>query len=170
MGTDITAEIHVLKNNFWKECRNQDCLDTVNKQSYEFFALLAGVRNEEFEFIPIVKEPKGLPEDIQRKLDAYGFEYEWNGAEWGISWVTLQEILSDPCLSLKHSENYLFKEIVPCLMRLAKMENVTFEQIRIVYGFFKNAIFVKKKIGELYVRTWEKRAGQSGKRRKSAFH
>ena len=97
MGTDITAEIHVLKNNFWKECRNQDCLDAVNKQSYEFFALLAGVRNEEFEFIPIVKEPKGLPEDIQRKLNDDGFEYEWNGAEWGISWVTLQEILSDPC-------------------------------------------------------------------------
>lgn len=78
---------------------NSILVDGLNRRNYNFFAVLANVRNETWsDRIPPIAEPRGLPSDLSgRGVDAdgchMGSDYDWEFGDHSLSYITLQELL-----------------------------------------------------------------------------
>ncbi len=100
MGTDLYLQIEVRIDGKWNWIgkylpnfiNKNNYFPIIIYRSYEFFSIIAGVRNH-FGIIPITK-PRGLPKDIDPVLLKEYNEYTGNilTGEHTFSWLTIKEI------------------------------------------------------------------------------
>jgi hypothetical protein len=89
MGTDIYLHVERRHGSSWEYCGELDALEI---RHYEFFAILANVKNpirstEPFEYIA---NPRGLPEDMSEDLKKDSLLPTGHDA----GWITLRELLN----------------------------------------------------------------------------
>lgn len=88
MGTDIYLHAEKRSNGVWHHCGE---LEEFEIRNYQFFAILANVRNPIRSTVPFhfIVEPRGLPDDMSEVLQHEGLLRF--GHDPG--WVTLRELL-----------------------------------------------------------------------------
>ena len=87
MGTDIYLHAEKRSGDVWLYCGE---LKDLEDRNYQFFAILANVRNRIRSTVPFdyVDHPRGLPEDMSEELST---DPMLHGGDHP-SWVTLQEL------------------------------------------------------------------------------
>ena len=91
MGTDIQGVVEIFRDDRWYYAELFNC-----PQDYEFFGVLAGVREPCDN--PIAKD-RGIPEDSGIKVDV--------GIGCGHSWVLLEELFRDHRPTRTFAKDYL---------------------------------------------------------------
>ena len=88
MGTDIYLHAERRIGGAWQYCGKLDDLEVRN---YQFFAILANVRNPIRSTVPFdyIVKPRGFPDDMSEELQQDGLLF--CGHDPG--WVTLRELL-----------------------------------------------------------------------------
>ncbi|GEM47718.1 hypothetical protein [Deinococcus cellulosilyticus] len=123
------------------------CEPFYDTRNYDLFNMLAHVRQENYE---LLVEPRGIPQDLHwAEPDFLQVQYpEGCTNRWGeregfligehtFSWVTLQELIEYFEFYPEYQEPAadFYSEVIPELITVASKHDLTYDQLRCVFGF-----------------------------------
>lgn len=140
MGCDISTVVQIF--DVLKKGWDTIDVDVCRDRNYDFFYLLAGIRRNEQNFLPLSEE-RGLPKDfkVNRKSDpwsgttithTYNDKDYWIG-DFGFSWFTLDEL--EKFDYSKCGDNPVQNRLIPVLKEIASKYNANHSHVRFVFGF-----------------------------------